>query len=148
MHRGAKYCKSIASRGERQSFVQHPSSSRLLAESQELLQKVLLHPSMPQTCDKTAGQMGADSKFVYTDVGYSSGNDDDESKKATAFRRAYMPPIESPLGRHLENIKKGIAVGKYGRQTIDVPFTNPLMTSLGNEPAPDKFYVYNRPIHI
>jgi hypothetical protein len=40
----------------------------------------------------------------------SDNDDEDESEKAMTFRKAHMPPKEYPPGRHLDKIKKGIAV--------------------------------------
>jgi hypothetical protein len=127
--------------------VPHPQCDELIKRSQELLQKVMEHPSMPKSrhfpdlmkvdfCQPTGDYDEA--------IDYKSDNEEDDDEKIKRFRQLYIPPPHSIKWQYLNKVKVALTKGRSinlskGQKDIP-PECNPLASGLGSRPVPDKFY--------
>lgn len=122
--------------------VHHPLCEDNISKSQDDIQYVIHHASMPKSRDlPECGSILNDDTIDYTKRDDNIEDDDIYS------RRTYIPPELSPLGIYLNNMKKNILkCSILKEQQIISPKSSPISYLAGN-PSPNKFYqnvlIYN-----
>ena len=122
--------------------VYHPLCEDNISKSQDDIQYVIHHASMPKSRDlPECGSILDDDTIDYTT------SDDNVEDDNIYCRRTYIPPESSPLGIYFNNMKKKILkCSILKEQQIISPKSSPISYLAGN-PTPNKFYqnvlIYN-----